>query len=155
MLRWWNGVRWGEETREADPPATPASAAPSPAGPAAAVPHPPSPYPPPLSGPYPPGTGAGPYQPSAAPYPAGPGPYPPGPGFPVPAATRNGYSTAGIILGSLAFLILPVILGPAGLILGGIAMSRGESRGVVALVVSATGTVVGILLGALVYGGLI
>jgi hypothetical protein len=62
----------------------------------------------------------------------------------------NGYSTAGIILGAIAFLFFPIICGPAGLILGGVAMSKGESRAVVALVVSGVGMVVGFILGAFV-----
>lgn len=60
--------------------------------------------------------------------------------------TSNGYSTTGIVLGSIAFLFLPIILGPAGLILGAVGKSKGESRANVAMVVSAAGLVVGMIL---------
>jgi hypothetical protein len=79
-----------------------------------------------------------------------PGAAPSGEAAPKPPADGNGYSTAGIILGAIAFLFFPIICGPAGLILGGIAKSKGESRAVVALVVSGTGMIVGFILGALV-----
>lgn len=76
-------------------------------------------------------------------------PYPPVP--PKQVSSGNGYSTAGIILGAIAFLFFPIICGPAGLILGGIAMSKGESRAVVALIVAGAGTVVGFILGAFAF----
>ena len=71
--------------------------------------------------------------------------------LPSPRTSSNGYSTAGIILGAIAFLFFPIICAQQGLILGGIAMSKGESRGVVALVVSGVGMIVGFILGALVW----
>lgn len=72
-----------------------------------------------------------------------------------PATTGNGLSTAGIICGALAFLILPIILGPAGLILGGMAKSRGQSRANVALWVSGLGLVGGIIIGVLTTSALL
>ena len=82
-----------------------------------------------------------------------PMPYP-GYGYPAPAtrpAGGNGYSTAGIILGSVAFLFFPIICGPVGLVMGGIAKSRGESRADTALIVSGLGLVVGLILGIVAF----
>lgn len=95
----------------------------------------------------------------APPVPAGQGPCPapwvqaaaPG-GYPVPVTVGNGYSTAGIILGAIAFLFVPILLGPTGLVLGAIGKSKGESKAVVAMVVSACGLVVGMLLGIIAFG---
>jgi len=66
------------------------------------------------------------------------------------AATGNGFSIAGIILGALAFLIFPIIFGPIGLIMGAIAKSKGERLATRALVVSGIGLVVGMIFGAMV-----
>lgn len=72
---------------------------------------------------------------------------------PVPTSAGNGFSVAGIILGALAFIILPIVLGPAGLILGAVGKSKGESKAVVAMVVSGLGLVIGMILGYLVGSG--
>ena len=85
---------------------------------------------------------------------------PPAPGAmptfvpPSPSTPGNGLSTVGIILGALAFIILPIVFGPAGLICGAIAKSKGESRAVVAMAVSGAGLVVGMILGALVFASM-
>src|SRR5215472_8796565 len=86
----------------------------------------------------------------------GPGPAPgggypgfgSGPGYGGPSGPQqsNGLAIAGIICGALAFLIAPIILGPAGLILGGIAKSRGQRLANAALIVAGLGLVVGIIL---------
>jgi hypothetical protein len=68
-----------------------------------------------------------------------------------PASTANGFSIAGIIMGAIAFLFFPIILGPAGLIMGAIGESKGETKAVVALVVSGLGLVIGMLLGSMLY----
>jgi hypothetical protein len=62
----------------------------------------------------------------------------------------NGLSIAGIICGAIAFLFFPILLGPAGLILGGIGLSRRESKAPIAMVVSGCGLVVGMILGVIV-----
>ncbi len=69
---------------------------------------------------------------------------------PYPQTVGNGYSTAGIILGAMAFLCLPIVFGPAGLILGAIAKSRGERHAGTAMWVSGLGLVVGMFLGVLI-----
>jgi hypothetical protein len=84
-----------------------------------------------------------------------PTPYPnwsPAPGYGQPLGFSqqrpgNGLSIAGIVCGAIAFLFLPIILGPAGLILGGIAKSRGEPKANIALVVSGLGLVGGLIIG--------
>lgn len=73
---------------------------------------------------------------------------------PQPSTAGNGFSTAGIILGAIAFLLLPILFGPAGLILGAVGKSRGESKAVVAMVVSALGLVVGMFLGFVVFSSM-
>lgn len=66
------------------------------------------------------------------------------------AGASNGFSIAGIVCGAVAFLFFPIILGPAGLVLGAVGMSKKESLGWVALVVSGAGLVIGMLLGIIV-----
>ncbi len=78
-----------------------------------------------------------------APYPA----WSPGAGFAQPQRAGNGLSIAGIICGALALLILPIVLGPAGLILGAIAKSRGEPKANIALIVAGVGMVGGFIIG--------
>ncbi len=64
---------------------------------------------------------------------------------------KTGFSTAGIVCGALAFLFFPIILGPAGLILGAVAKSKGDPRGGTAMLVSGLGLVCGMILGFLMY----
>lgn len=68
-----------------------------------------------------------------------------------PWARSEGYSIAGIVLGVVAFVFIPIAFGPAGLILGAVGQSRGESKATIAMVVSCCGLVVGMLLGIIVY----
>jgi hypothetical protein len=70
---------------------------------------------------------------------------------PSPSTAGNGFSTAGIILGVISFLFFPIIFGPAGLILGAVGKSKGESKAVTAMVVSGIGLVAGMIIGALVF----
>lgn len=65
----------------------------------------------------------------------------------------NGLSIAGIICGAIAFLFFPVLFGPIGLVLGGVALSRKEPKATIALAVAGTGTVVGMILGILAFSG--
>lgn len=67
----------------------------------------------------------------------------------------NTLSTIGIVLGAIAFVFFPILFGPAGLILGAVARSRGESRAVTAMVVSGIGLVVGMILGAIIYSSVL
>lgn len=69
---------------------------------------------------------------------------------PPAAATGNGFSIAGIILGAIAFLILPIVFGPLGLIFGAIAKSKGEEKANTALTVAGIGLVAGMIFGAII-----
>lgn len=62
----------------------------------------------------------------------------------------NGLSIAAIVMGVLAVLILPIILGPAAIICGGIAMSRKEPLGRTGLIVGIVGMIAGFALGIIV-----
>ena len=62
-------------------------------------------------------------------------------------SSNNGFSTAGIALGAIAFLFFPIVFGPVGIILAAVGKSKNEERATVALAVSISGTVVGIILG--------
>ena len=66
------------------------------------------------------------------------------------ASTSNVFSTWGIVLGSVAFLILPVLFGPVGIILAAVGKSKNEPRSTVALAVSIVGTVMGMIIGWIV-----
>jgi uncharacterized protein YacL len=74
--------------------------------------------------------------------------------MPTPQSAGSGFSVAGIICGAIAFLFFPIVLGPIGLILGAIGKSKGEEKAVVAMVVSALGLVIGLMLGFLVFASL-
>lgn len=77
---------------------------------------------------------------------------PPAPMAPAAGApsTSNVLSIIAIVCGAISFLFVPILFGPAGLILGGIGLARKERLAVVALIVSGCGLVVGFILGALV-----
>jgi putative effector of murein hydrolase LrgA (UPF0299 family) len=66
-------------------------------------------------------------------------------------AVGNGLSTAGIVLGIIGFFFLPIIVGVIGIVLSVMAKNKGESRATVALGVSITGTVLGMIVGALFF----
>jgi cytochrome c biogenesis protein CcdA len=61
-----------------------------------------------------------------------------------PTSPRNTFSIIGIVAGVLA-LLLPIVFGPAGVILGVMARTRNERLANRALLVAATGMVVGLL----------
>ena len=90
---------------------------------------------------------------SHAPPPHASGPYAPPAWGPPPAGAppvpENKFSTWAIVLGCIALLVLPIVLGPAALVLAGIALSKKEPRGTVAMVVAVLGTVGGFALGLL------
>ena len=73
---------------------------------------------------------------------------------PQPSSPGSTFSTVGIICGAIAFLFFPIVFGPAGLIFGAVAKSKGEQKAVVALVVSGVGLVVGMIFGYIVSSGL-
>lgn len=66
-------------------------------------------------------------------------------------ARGNTLSIIGVVCGAVAFLFLPIVLGPVGLVLGFVARSKGERLANVAIIVSALGLIVGMVLGYLVF----
>ncbi|WP_305787397.1 hypothetical protein [Symbioplanes lichenis] len=65
-------------------------------------------------------------------------------------ATGNGFSIAAIVLGCVAVLFLPIVFGPAAIILASVGKSRGERRSTVALSVAGGGMTLGFIVGVLV-----
>ena len=61
-----------------------------------------------------------------------------------PVSPSNTISIIGIVAGALA-LLLPIVFGPAGLILGVMARTRNERLANVALLLAAVGMVLGLL----------
>ena len=57
----------------------------------------------------------------------------------------------GIVLGAIAFLLFPIFLGPAGVILAVVGMVIKEKLAPVALTVATIGTIVGMILGYIVW----
>jgi hypothetical protein len=64
------------------------------------------------------------------------------------AKPSNGLSAAGLVCGLCAVLIIPLLLGGAGVVLSALAIGRKEQLGILALVLSLTGMLIGIYLGA-------
>jgi uncharacterized protein YacL len=62
----------------------------------------------------------------------------------------NTFSIIAIVLGAIGFLLLPVVLGPAAIILAVIAKNKKEKLANVALTVGILGTVIGMIVGAIV-----
>ena len=58
---------------------------------------------------------------------------------------------AGLVSGAVSFLVIPILLGPLGVLLGILGLARGERRlGTIAVVVSVLGLVVSVILSFLV-----
>jgi hypothetical protein len=75
------------------------------------------------------------------------GPYPTiGP--PNAAAVGNGMSIGAIICGVIAFLLCPILLGPVGIVLGVLALRRGENLAKVGIGVAVGGMIGGFIVGA-------
>lgn len=63
----------------------------------------------------------------------------------------RGWSIAGIICGVAAVVLVPILLGPLGVILGIVGLVKGDrTLGIVAVVVSILGLVLGLVLSAFV-----
>lgn len=62
----------------------------------------------------------------------------------------RGYTVTGFILAAAAIIVVPIILGPAGAIFGGVGHSKGDSLGKWAIAAGVLGTILGMALGALV-----
>lgn len=67
------------------------------------------------------------------------------------AAVGNRFSDWAIVMGAIAFLVFPIILGPGTIILASVALTKKEQRAPIALTVRILGLTVGMILGAIVY----
>jgi uncharacterized membrane protein len=65
-----------------------------------------------------------------------------------PAQAGNLLSIIGMVCGAVALLFCPILLGPAGIVLGIIGKRRGESLGTVTIAVAAAGMIIGMVIGA-------
>jgi hypothetical protein len=83
------------------------------------------------------------------------GPYSPAPPYGHTSSSSvqpsNGFSTAGIAMGIISLLILPIIFGVLGIIFSCIALGRKEPRAGAALAVSVIGLIGGMIIGAVVW----
>lgn len=61
----------------------------------------------------------------------------------------QGCAIAGLFLAGLAVFVAPLLVGPAGMVLGVVADIRGERRGRWVVALAALGTVLGLLIGLL------
>jgi hypothetical protein len=123
-MRYWDGSQWTQHLAPPPPVAEAPGAYPPATTPAA----------------YPPAT-----HPAYSPY-----YYPPGPHL---AQTGGGkvYSTWGFVLGGIAFVLLPPIIGGAGVVCSIIGMTKKERLAPWALAVSIAGIVVGVAIGVVVW----
>ncbi len=60
------------------------------------------------------------------------------------------FSTLGIVFGAVALFFLPIVFGPAGIILSVIGKTKGEKLANIALTVAILGTLVGMFIGAVI-----
>jgi hypothetical protein len=70
---------------------------------------------------------------------------------PAPTKLQPGQGCAlfGLVLAAMAIFVFPLGLGPAGMVLGTVAVIRGERRGLWVVALAALGVVLGLLLGLL------
>jgi hypothetical protein len=84
-------------------------------------------------------------------YPPPPPNYTGGYGDHAPRNTRNTFSILAIVFGVVAVIFFPIVFGVAAIVLAVVARSKGERLSRIALPVAIVGTVVGFILGYLVY----
>ena len=65
--------------------------------------------------------------------------------------SQNGLVTGAYICAAMSLLFIPILFGPLGVVLGIIANSNGDERGSTAAIVSGVCTVVGMVIGMLVF----
>lgn len=63
------------------------------------------------------------------------------------ASSGRGLSIAGIVLGVVAVFLLPIVLGPVGIVLGYLGHRRGDPLGRTAMIVAGVGLVAGLIVG--------
>lgn len=62
----------------------------------------------------------------------------------------SSFAISAMVLGGIALLFLPIILGPIGIVMGAVAKSKNEPLASIGLAAAIAGTIAGIALGALV-----
>jgi hypothetical protein len=72
--------------------------------------------------------------------------------FPAPRTPGSSFSTAAFIAGGIAILFLPIVFGPAGIVLGAVGASRGERLAVASMIVALTGMIIGFAFGVMMAG---
>jgi hypothetical protein len=65
-------------------------------------------------------------------------------------SSSNTFSILAIVLGGLALFVLPIVFGPAAIILGVIGITKKEKLAPIGLTVGILGMVVGMFIGALI-----
>lgn len=65
-------------------------------------------------------------------------------------STSNVLSILAIVFGAIAVLFLPIIIGVVGIVLGIVAVTRHEPLAKIGLSVAVIGTIIGMVLGAIV-----
>lgn len=66
----------------------------------------------------------------------------------------RGFLIASFVLSALAILFVPIVLGPAGGVLGYVAHRKGDPKGKLAIGIAVAATIVGLILGALAFSAL-
>ena len=66
-------------------------------------------------------------------------------------SSQSGLVTGAYICAAISLLFIPILFGPIGVILGVIANSNGDERGSTAAIISGICTVVGMVIGILVF----
>ncbi|WP_250445554.1 hypothetical protein [Actinotalea sp. C106] len=66
----------------------------------------------------------------------------------------NIFSILAFVFGGIAVLFLPIVLGPVGIVLAVVAIVRKERLGKIALGVAIAGTILGMVLGAVVFSAM-
>jgi hypothetical protein len=66
------------------------------------------------------------------------------------ANQSNTFSILAIVLGGISLLIFPILLGPAAIILGVVALVKKERLAPIGLTIGILGTVLGMALGAII-----
>lgn len=72
-------------------------------------------------------------------------------GEPGAQAVATSYGAASIIVGFCSFLVVPLVLGPAGIILGALALAQGDSRGAWGILLGIAGPVVTVVMAGVLF----
>lgn len=75
-------------------------------------------------------------------------------GAPQSTSSSNLFSILAIVFGVVAVIFLPIVFGIGAIILAGVALSKNERLAKVAMIVAVVGTVLGFVLGAIVYSSM-